>query len=261
MPRPVFVATAPRSGSTLAVELLGSHERIAMTVEAAWPGFLRRALLLASTPSSRVAEDGEGFTTPGILSERHVRDVRNAFLQTMPTFVQHFRDRVAGDADFFGDKVTSVCDLEFLKDMFPQAAYVHLVRDPRDSLASTYAFEKQQSALWEGTEFEVRLKDLRHLLERGAELLEDCDSLLVRYEDLVTDPDVQVPRVFEFLGLGVSRGVVDYLQGDARRLFEQHGTSATPASSIGRWRRDLDPGQQQAANEWFAPLLQKYGYE
>ena len=115
------------------VALLDSHPRIAMTNEAAWVTFLRKAFLLSSTPAGRWVDDGENLRTPGILPERYTRAVAESFLTVMHPFVAELFRRVKDRADpaWFGDKVMSLPDLQFAIEWFPDAAFVQLVRDPR----------------------------------------------------------------------------------------------------------------------------------
>ncbi len=260
--RPVFVVCPPRSGSTFVVALLDSHPRIAMTNEAAWVTFLRKAFLLASTPAGRWVDDGENLRTPGILPERYTRAVAESFLTVMHPFVAELFRRAADHADptWFGDKVMSLPDLQFAIEWFPDAAFVQLVRDPRDMVASTYAFQDKQPAAWQQASFEARVGHMDTFLRESCRLLEGRQSLVMRYEDLVGDVEPESRRMFEFLGLELADEVRTYLQGQARAMFASHGTSATPQASIGRWRKDLSADQQAAANAALAEVLARFGY-
>jgi sulfotransferase family protein len=260
MPRPVFVVSAPRSGSTFVVALLDSHPRIAMTNEAAWVTFLRKAHLLASTPSMRAIDDGEGFQTPGILPERYVADFAASFAAMVRPFVAELFRRVAGDCDWYGDKVMSCNDLAFAIQQFPEAAFVQLVRDPRDVIASTYAFQNKQPTSWQGATFEARVGHMVGFLRDTAAMLAGRHSLLLRYEELVTDSERRTRELFAFLGLDVAPPVRAFLHGEAKRLFGAQGTSASPDASIGRWRQDLTPAQQAAAQAALADQLRRLGY-
>jgi len=261
--RPVFVVCPPRSGSTFVVALLDSHPRIAMTNEAAWVTFLRKAFLLSSTPAGRWVDDGENLRTPGILPERYTRAVAESFLTVMHPFVAELFRRVKDRADpaWFGDKVMSLPDLQFAIEWFPDAAFVQLVRDPRDMVASTYAFQDKQPAAWEQASFEARVGHMDTFLRESSRLLEGKRAYVVRYEDLVGDAEPNAARLFAFLGLDLDDAVRGWLQGKAREMFASHGTSATPQASIGRWRQDLSPEQRDAANEALAEVLARFGYE
>lgn len=263
MPKPVFLVSAPRSGSTLGIALLDSHPRVAMTNEAGWVTFLRKTFLLASTPAMRTIDDGEGFTTPGILPERYTRQFAGAYETTMRPFVGEFFSRVVEkrDYDWYGDKVMSVNDLDFAIERFPEAAFVQLVRDPRDVLVSSYAFQQKQPTAWQDSTFEMRIGHLETFLRRTDEQLAGRQNLFLRYEELIADPEGRAAAVFEFLGLDVTEEVRTFLRETSQRLFERQGTSASPDATIGRWRRDLPPAQQERANEVLGAQLRRLGYD
>lgn len=260
--RPVFVVCPPRSGSTFVVNVLDSHPRVAMTVEAAWITFLRKAFLLASTPAGRWVDDGENLRTPGILPERYTRAVAESFLATMQPFLDGLFGRVKqGEAaDWYGDKILSLPDLAFAIEWFPDAVFVQLVRDPRDMIASTYSFQEKQPAAWQGATLEQRIDHMEQFLRNARAMLEGRPHLLVRYEDLVADVVGGAGRMFGFLGLAVTGEVRQYLDGAARELFSSHGTSSSPQASIGRWRRDLPPEHQQQIDARLGGLLAEFGY-
>lgn len=264
MPKPLFVVTAPRSGSTFLVAALDSHPRIAMTNEAAWITLLRKTALLAATPAMETIDDGEGFETMGILPQRYVGDLSAAFASIVHPFVAAFYAQVRGEHGgedaYFGDKVLSHNDLAFAVEQFPDAYYVELVRDVRDVIVSSYAFEQKQPAAWQGAPFETRCRHLDAFFTRTQELLEGRKRLLVRYEDLVSDNAETMGRVLAFLGLEVTGDVHAYLEGPARELFSSQGTSATPGSSIGRWQSEMTEEQQSMANRVLATHLERFGY-
>lgn len=266
MSRPVFVVTGPRSGSTLVVGLLDSHPRIAMTNEAGWVTFLRKSFLLAKTPSSAVIDDGEGFETPGLIPERYVENFARSFLALVPAFVNEFHRRIgvelSGDAcDWFGDKIVSHNDLAFAVRRFPDAAMIQLVRDPRDVVASTFAYQKEHPAAWLESDFLVRIDHMKRFLRDTDAQLRERERHFLRYEDLVADIEGRTAEMLAFLGLEITDEVRGYQEDAARRLFASHGTSDSPAASIGRWRRDFTPEQQRLANDRLADQLARFGYE
>ncbi|MCA8976752.1 MAG: sulfotransferase [Planctomycetes bacterium] len=262
MPRPVFVVTGPRSGSTLVVALLDSHPRIAMTNEAAWVTFLRKAFLLASTPSSQAIDDGEGFATPGILPERYTENFAYSFLTTLRPFVTDFYRRVGGgDCDLFGDKILSCNDLAFAIRHFPEAAFVQLVRDPRDVIASTFAHQKVNPASWLESAFATRVDHMERFLRETHGMLAGKDSFFLRYEDLITDLEGKTAAMLAALGLEVTDEVRAYQRDAAGKLFRSHGTSESPAASVGRWRTDFTAEQQAMAADRLGDQLRRLGYE
>lgn len=233
-----------------------------MTNEAAWITFLRKAFLLASTPSGQWVDDGENLRTPGILPEKYTRNVAEAFAAVMRPFVAGVFERTAGpgDRDYYGDKILSCRDLAFAIEWLPESTFVQLVRDPRDMIASTFAFQNKQPVAWQRSTFDARVDHMHTFLHESSAMLAGRDSFLLRYEDLVADVEACCQKVLQFLKLEMAPEVRSYLRGAAKELFASHGTSASPQSSIERWREDLTPAEQAIANERLGNELQQFGY-
>lgn len=261
MQRPLFVVTAPRSGSTFLVAALNSHPRIAMTNEAAWITLLRKACLLASTPALQPIDDGEGFQTVGILPDRYVSSLSAAFAKIVDPFVAGFYAEIGGDVDLYGDKILSRNDLAFAVEHFPDAIYVELVRDVRDVIVSSYAFEKKQPTAWQDAPFDLRCQHLDEFFRATEALLEGRDRHLVRYEDLVSDGAATMASVLAAAGLSIADEVTAYLEGPAVQLFASQGTSDSPGSSIGRWRSELTDEQKLQLEETLGDHLRRFGYD
>jgi len=154
--------------------------------------------------------------------------------------------------------------------IYPQVREVFLVRDPRDVLCSTLAFNRKRggkddmgrSQVGSDLEFvshQARKYDATLL---GAWRARRGAALLVRYEDLMRDPQAEFARIFVALGLPFSPELAQAICGggalDAGRE-SKHRTSASIEGSLGRWRRELDPVMQQACRREFA-AFEEFGY-
>jgi hypothetical protein len=156
-----------------------------------------------------------------------------------------------------------------LRELYPGARELFLVRDFRDMIASMQAYNArrgfgdfgresaQSDAIW--------LDELR----RGVAALRDAwrdrgeRGSLVRYEELVRDPAATLPPFLTALGLDATpetvRRLIVAAAPDAPEL-RGHGTAGSPEASIGRWRTDLAPELRLAVEETFGDLLREFGY-
>ena len=243
------------------VAAMDSHPRISMTNEAAWITFLRKASLLASTAAMENIDDGEGFQAAGILPHRYVAESREAFRSIMSAYVTNFYQQVVGSVgDFFGDKILSQNDLAFAVEYFPDAKYVELVRDPRDAIVSSYAFEKKQPTSWQGAPLQARCEHLDAFFTAVETLLEGRDRVLVRYEDIIADGIGTMAGLLASMGLQVTAEVEAYFSGAAKELFTTQGTSSSPGASIGRWQAELTEEQKALVHSTLTAHLQRFGY-
>ena len=85
---------------------------------------------------------------------------------------------------------------------------------------------------------------------------------LVRYEDLVLDPENTIESLLRYLGFEADA----HAEAMAASLVardpetEWHRTTPDPRASIGRWRDDLTEEARRACEEVLAPELQAFGY-
>jgi hypothetical protein len=160
--------------------------------------------------------------------------------------------------------------LDLTTEIFPAAREVILVRDFRDRLSSVFAWNEKRGDHGFGHDAEmskaeylterVRL-DAEQLLERRERVGEEAH--LVRYEDLILEPEATLARLFEYLEIDSDEATVGSLLERATQpseLLDQHRTVSDPAQTIGRWRRDLPPELGRECNEILAPVLEAFGY-
>lgn len=107
--------------------------------------------------------------------------------------------------------------------MFPTARYIHLVRDPRDSLLSGHKTDDlglfDVSAPPTDDVFDRRVASWKYQHDMVRSTPRPAHFLTVTYEDLVLDHDSAMQRLEAFLGIPLARIVVD-------------------GTRIGKWRDD-----------------------
>jgi hypothetical protein len=169
----------------------------------------------------------------------------------------------AHDKPRFGDKRPAYSGFVGpLLQMFPDAQYVNVVRDPRGVAAS------QAAMGWDQPDIVIPAAIVRweFAVARTDHYARDLhpDQLLdVRYEDLVADPHAQITRVLEFAGLAAG-DVVDQLVSGKRDgwFVGPHALAGAPVTtaSVERWRTRLTPSQITLVEEATAPIMERFGY-
>ena len=145
-----------------------------------------------------------------------------------------------------------------LLELFPDARFVHIVRDPRVVFPSTINLWKSmarnhslQNPAWPGLEEKV-LREFRVIYDR----LEEARPLLkpgrfheVRYEELVKNPVTELKKVYDGLELGgfdaARPRVEEYLRQNAN--YETNSYQLTDA-------------QRAAVEERWGDVIRRYGY-
>jgi hypothetical protein len=242
--RPVFVLGAPRSGTTFVAGAIGRVPGLVDLGELKpWKAAIPR---LASLSEDRAAEELRGMleTVRRYGLVRHLRAVEQS---PETSFV-----------------------LGAVMRAYPQAAIVHMLRDPRDVAASLL----QKGWLRAGREGQDDVGEpyghyARFWVE--PERIEEFDqaddarragwawrryvtaaraapsvTVEVRYEELAADPE------------GVSEPLAAHIGADpvilARALSRMH------AESVGRWHRNLTPDQVAEVESEAAELMEELGY-
>jgi hypothetical protein len=289
--QPLMVNTIGRSGSTLLVTLLSSHPEVVafspFIKDARVSTYRTNVLQDLSEPGSYLApfdppdldapqwwlhggvELGEDEVEQWLGSES-VASLAGLCRAQIEAFYRH----LAGSSRrrFFVEKFLPhqvVPDL--LGEIYPGAREVILVRDFRDILCSVIAFNRKRG--WDafgrsegGDDAEYVRTTLR---ESGVILSERLRRAttrpqLVRYEDLVLDPEPTLTELFGQLGLDRDPELVSETVRRAQEStasMDHHRTTSDPAASIGRWRTDLPAEIAEVCNQELAPLLDEFGYE
>ena len=156
----------------------------------------------------------------------------------------------------------------FLRELYPTASEVVLVRDFRDMVASVLAFNEKRGYAGFGR---ARTKDdveyVETIVADSVELLTQAwrarsgDAFLLRYEDLVRAPGETVRALLDHLGLAAEPDTIEsMLAALDEPKSEVHRTVADAAATIGRWRKDLAPEVQEACGRTLGPALREFGY-
>jgi hypothetical protein len=245
---PVFVLCAGRSGSTLLRFLLDAHPDLACPPETRLP-WLARQLATAwgvienAPPSADGSADGSA--ADGAVSAPVAAGLRRSLDPMMTSYLERrgkkrYCDKSLGAAQHAG----------LLRQIWPGARFICLYRHPMDVIASgieaspwgltSYGFEPYIGVPPDNNVAALARYwlDYTTSIVRAEERFTD-HCLPVRYEDLVTDPDGQIERVFGFIGATPAPGIVARCFGPEHQRFgpgdyKIWNTSRVRADSVGR---------------------------
>jgi hypothetical protein len=174
------------------------------------------------------------------------------------------------NATLFAEKVAPERPaLEVVDWLYPNSTRIYLFRDPRDMALSILAYNRRNRLPGFGSEHAgTGIEFIDAVADAVAGMLalfeaDDTAPLLVRYEDVIREPEREMTRILARCGLDASVPSVDQLLAAASRQLpemDQHRTSPDANGSVGRWRRDLDPARQVLWTEKFSDVLGAGGY-
>jgi hypothetical protein len=147
-----------------------------------------------------------------------------------------------------------------LLEIFPDARFVHLVRDPLSLFPSTVRLWRSLSEVqglqaptkldeWLEESVFTTLQRMYAAFERDRQLVPPGHLVDVRYEDLIADPKREMRRVYEELGLGDFRRVEP---GIDRYLAEQKDYRTN--------RYQLPPEIESQIRDRWRGYFERYGY-
>ncbi|KAK0340963.1 hypothetical protein LTR94_028350, partial [Friedmanniomyces endolithicus] len=145
-----------------------------------------------------------------------------------------------GGARLFTDKMPlNEVDAPLIRLAFPDAPLLLMRRHPLDTLVSVMAHD-----MTHGANCAYRLEDAAHHLAGVSDVVADYRDrlgiapLIVRYEDLVTDPETQVARVMAAIGLPPHPAQRDFHRQSRHAPTPSHAQVREPlhARAVERWR-------------------------
>ncbi len=245
---PVFIGGQRRSGTTLLRIMLNRHPRIACGRES---HFAKHLLnwhdRLADEWSDTIRRYGFGAEA--------VDGAFAALVDDVFTGVQ-----LAQGKQRWAEKTpANIINIDYLFRLFPNAQFVHMIRDPRDTYRSIRDRSQGDRPNWARFTATEAARDWRAAVEAGMRWRQATDRYLeVRYEDLAREPEQTMRRVLEFLNE----------PWDARVLaIDANGAVAKPqhgpvfATSIARWRTGLSEVEVASIQSVAGELMVELGYE
>jgi hypothetical protein len=271
---PIFVIGYQRSGTTLIQALLGAHPRIAAPPETYFffrvadqaeyfgdlsgDANLSRALYEALNPPVDLFADC-GFDQDRLLAR--AKEGPRTYAALFDTIMSDFAAR-AGKQRWSEKSAGQPIDAAY--SLFPDAQVVHMVRDPRDVVASSLqapGMEPDATRIARGWR-SFTLRTVRRGFEVGP-----AQFLQIRYEDLTRDPAAVLRVVCAFLGEEYDPVMLDdqsrrggTVPAVASPWQARALTSVVPAR-VGGWRERLQRIDQVRVNAVVGSMLAPLGYE
>jgi hypothetical protein len=290
--RPLCLTALGRTGSTAVARLLSSHPSIAayrpfqfeprvvsywldLLTELSEPAAFRRQI----TPNGPLKDHwwiGEHEPFPRRLPDEDLQSWLGgdsvaelaAFCQSR---IEGLYMRVAErferpSAEYFVEKLPPETG-SLVRELYPSAREVFLVRDFRDVVASIFAFNEKRG--FQGFGRDRVASDREYVSEWLSESVasflhawraRSAGAHLLRYEDLVLRPRETLAGALDYLELDTPSATVDaMLETLTAPESDVHRTIAAE-ESIGRWRRDLPDDVKEACERVLGTALDEFGY-
>lgn len=275
-----FVIASPKSGTTWVQKLLCTHPEI-HCAESRLYGLYFDPRVGASThlPLEQYVRFMGGYHHP--TGDDGSREVYfDGLLDRLVGTIAGYARAQSGKL-VYGEKVTpypgtAAHVLGQVRARHAGARLIHLVRDPRDVIVSGMAHWRRALAA-QPTDEPHRYEDedllfsdlLDHWVEVQSAMIEGGDSVLViRYEDLVREPRMEVGRLLRHIGVDASEAVVSRCVEE--NTFEKLSGGRVPGQvdegsfyrrgMPGGWVGELDAERARMVQKRCEPLCDRFGY-
>jgi hypothetical protein len=188
---PVFVLGCPRSGTTLLRLCLDSHPNV------------------SCGPETHFLADLERMTEARWRNLRRFGLSRADWMGRLAALVDGFQGdyaRSRGKRRWADKTPAYTLSVDFIDALFPEALFLHIVRDAHDVVQSHRERWGYRAALRATAEWPTYVR----AAHRAGARLGDARYLELRYEALVESPEPTLRRVFAFLGEPWDPRVLDY---------------------------------------------------
>lgn len=223
--RPVFVLGMPRSGTTLAEQILAAHPRAYGCGELT--GIVSIAQNASVDTGLRWPQDAARFDA----AWAHRRAAE---------YLQSAAGPAGEDAKRLVDKQPyNFLHVGLIAMLFADARIVWCRRDPRDIALSIFSESFSPLAT-----YATDIADIRFFIEEHERLMRHWQSvsplplLEVQYETMVTDTDAQIRRLIDFAGLPWDERCLDFHSSgrSVQTLSRWQVRQPMHTKSVGRWR-------------------------
>ena len=270
---PIFIIGMGRSGTTLLRSMLHNHPRIAIPYETHFIG--------------RYAERADEFGDLELEANRRrlVDDILSEPMIKMWDYVPRAEQILARtgvwtmagvvDAVFrvyaeskrkvrWGDKSDNTDCLPAINDLFPDAQFIHIIRDGRDVARSVIKLPWGPNDIIEAASW---WNDYVWVARRMGAILGKERYIEVRYEDLVADPVTELQRLCRFLRELYAPEMLEYhshaegLVPEARKS-QHYNIDAPPLKSRAyAWKREMSTTDAKLFSRYAHRMLRELGYE
>jgi protein-tyrosine sulfotransferase len=273
---PLFIISAGRSGTTLLRSMLVAGDSIAIPPESqiiqniAVKFRTRQGLGWEGLSQSLVAEferrhnfnQWKSNLAPVYQTVANLPDRERSLARLIDEVYKGYGSQNFPNALMWGDQSPIYTFfLPYITKIFPNAKYIHLLRDGRDAVAS-FVEKDGQDFFMEGI---YRWKESVKRARRLQNQLGPKNFLEIRYEDLVTETEATLRIISQFLGLEYKAKMLDYWKLDSTvesKYYDFHRNIEIPvfASSIGSWKKRLSAEQIEILLKNTSDLLTNLGY-
>jgi hypothetical protein len=269
---PIFIVGIGRSGTTLIRQMINSHSKIAIPYES---HFITKYIKSISTygdlnDDSNLTKLLSDITSEDILNdwdfkltvdeffekieERNLSSIFNVFFSC---YAQHHGKCIWGDKSDYLDRMFEI------KQLFPDAKFIHIIRDGRDVANSVMKMTWGPSSIGSAANWWAEGVRLGYSMGR---MLDNNHYIEVRYEDLVLEAQPTLQKLCDFIGVDYEEKMLDFYKDSKKhipqRLLNQHYNADIPPNTqrVFSWKNELSKLDNDVFQSIAGDVLSEFDY-
>lgn len=269
---PIFIIGVSRSGTKLLRDLLNNHHRISIsTVESKFiPAFYNKygnwtEEQLRNRFNSLYNDFRSTLFFERIRAAGGIGELENdgkPWFDAVSTWTfagvteTLFRFLIGAEDDsIWGDKTPNyLLYIPLLKELYPRARFLHIIRDVRDICLSAEKAWKRNIYFTA-----QRWYDYVRRCREDAAVHAPGHYFELKYEDLLTDPEEQLKRICEFLAIDFQNEMA-HLKAPAENIGDAKNQTVIVKDNFQKWKSRMDMRQLKKIERIAGPLLLDLGY-
>ena len=280
----IFLTGAARSGTTYLQKLLASHPQVKTGPESHLFSLYIDPLLKAwqYQVDAAIKDTRSGLGMPSYMDEEQYFASLDIFLSQL---LQPMLEQLQENERFLEKSPSHVNSLPAIHKLLPQAKIIHIIRDPRDVVASVLAASRSWGKNWAVDSAKIAAytwcKQMNNV-EAFAKTLDPSIFFEIRYEDLTADPMKSLQEIGEFLELTWSTAELEEaIASNSLQASRKTGGTAIPVGGLiaesrgkvlqeptgfvrkgkpGSWKTDLTVFEKLIVWVMAKSTMEKFGY-
>ena len=269
---PIYIVSAPRSGSTLLRLILDNHPNIAIPP----PGYLFNLIYPYLYSYGDLGRDQnfrelieDILETPTIKRwsievsvEQILADVREHTFAAIYEYLHVTYATSRGKVRWGQKSPRNGFWMVEIKELFPGAKFVHLLRDGRD-----VAIDLADANFWPNTVFggAQRWRDCIRAMRHAAAELSPGSFIEIRYEEFCAEPEQTLRDLCAFLGEDFDPALLRHHESEATQSWSQdavHAKTGRPITTdyVDMYKTRLPDRDRQAIEALIGDTLRQAGY-
>ncbi|MEO0410712.1 MAG: sulfotransferase [Pseudomonadota bacterium] len=268
MTAPIFLYGFARSGTTLLTMMLDSHP--ALSVPLSVTGLWYRTIAQSdagdvnSLVDRMLAHERIELWKSALDRDQIISEVRPGHPEDIIPAFHAAKAAVDGKPRWANMDIASMDHVAQLANWFPEARFIHIVRDGRD-----VALSHQDYAFTEGNYLEIAEQWSASTLSAETAAAEHAHNrhLTITFEALVNAPEETLTRICKHINLDFDAAMLRYtdrvddkIPGKRRGLWPDIG-NAPQSSKTQRWRTHMRKPARFVVEKHAAHALTHFGYE